>query len=137
MYCHTRADALWCVEHWTDTQTYLAKLEKDDPAKPQLLGVRGLRKLIETEINAANRATDEMPEPHEPPAPPRLTPAEQLNFVLVALRNSGLRYDNGAIVISDLRAYRSWQEYQRAKAAEIAKLDVEDKPPGDDSDQPF
>jgi hypothetical protein len=88
--------------------------------------VRGLRKLIETEIHAANRATDEMPEPHEP-TPPRLTPAEQLNFVLVALRDAGLRYDNGSIVISDLRAYRSWQEYQRAKAAEIAKLD--DDPP--------
>jgi hypothetical protein len=61
-------------------QAYLAKLEKDDPAKIQTLGVRGLRKLIEAELNAANRAgaedeIEELPEPK----PPRRTAQDQLN----------------------------------------------------------
>jgi hypothetical protein len=121
VYGHTRAAALWCVEHWADTQAYLAKLEKEDPVRLQMLGVRGLREKIEREIAIAQRA-HEVLEPHEP-TPPRRTTADQLNDVLVALRDAGLRYDGGMIEITDLRSYRGWQKYQRDKAAEIAKLD--------------
>ena len=135
VYGHTRAAALWCIERWADTQAYLAKLEKEEPGKLQLLGVRGLKERIEREIAAANRV--EVLEPHEP-TPPRRTPAAQLNEVLLALREAGLRFDNGEIEITNLRSYRGWQKYQRDKATEIAKLEEEgDSTSTSDEDGPF
>jgi hypothetical protein len=136
VYGHTRAAALWCVENWADTQAYLARLEKEDPVKLQVLGVRGLKEKIEREIAVAQRAV-EMLEPHEP-TPPRRTTADQLNDVLLALRDAGLRFEDGAIEITDLRSYRGWQKYQRDKATEIAKLEDEpDAPETSGDDQLF
>lgn len=74
-----------------------------------MLGVRGLRQDVLAEINAAHRATEpQIPEPHEPA--PRRTPAEKLNWVLFALRDTGQAFEEeeGRIRVLNRKLFRQY-----------------------------
>lgn len=129
VYGHTRAAALWCVENWTDVQAYLAKLERENPAKLQVLGVRGLRDAVSAEINAAHHA-NEMPEPREP-GPRRFTPAERLNLLLLALRHTGQAYEEeeGRIRVLNKARFRQYIR-EEDEPIQTGEPEAENKPDG-------
>ena len=131
VYGHTRAAALWCVENWADTQAYLARLEKEDPVKLQLLGARGLRKAIEEEIATAHRAAEALDRQNEPlqEREPVLTPAQKLGVIARDLRQAGMRWDEAnGLSVEDFRSLADWTKARREWAMKNAAADDDDKP---------
>jgi hypothetical protein len=126
IHTNVREDSLWLAERPAETIAVIKRLRESEDSTDQyalrIMGVHALR------IRVANHLLGgQMPEPHEP-TPRRLTPTERLNFLLLALRDSGQAYDEDAarLRILNRKAFNDYVEYERGEKTQIVRLDESD-----------